>query len=157
MKKKKYVLFLLALSISLILSCKAQKEIEFTQNKAYSLGNEYITFTIKNISNQDLTIIDPLLTKIEYKSNTEWRNVIILYCPCGAPCAPPPEEMIIANNETHHYRWNKNEEWCGAQLNGLKIPETFSKKANPGLYRIKIIYMINNSIRKYKYYQFKID
>jgi len=139
----------------LLASCKTQKIMEFTHKQDYSQGNGKFTFSIKNISNQDITLVDPLLTKIEHKNNSRWRNIRILYCPCGASCPQPPKEKTIKNNEIHQYKWSGIEEWCG-EINSLGMPESMSKTAKSGLYRIKIVYKIGNRNRTSNYYKFKI-
>lgn len=159
MRKKYFGLFLIGF---IIFSCKVQinslnyKDFEITQQSSYFFGKQHLVFSVKNISKQPLTLFDPLLIKIEYKIYSNWKNIRTLYCPCGASCPRPPEEIILQNNEIHQFNWNMVEEWCG-KINKYGIPDTMSSEAKPGIYRLKIGYKLQNTNRISIYYQFEID
>lgn len=150
--------------VVLLFSCKAHKEltknldvdlIEINHESIISMGKSILQFTIRNKTDQNLILVEPSIIRLEYLTNSNWKAVRTLDCPCGAPCVPPRKEVTILPNDTFKLKWNKKEEWCG-ELNEYGIPKTHSKKSNPGEYRLKIYYKnIDNKI-KTKYYSFKL-
>jgi len=152
------------LLLVVLFSCKIQQEttieynqdlIEISHKTVTSKDNSVLRFTIKNKTNQELILLEPLVVRIEQKIGSEWKGIRILNCPCGAPCAPLKKEEIISQNESFKLSWNKKEEWCG-ELNEYGIPKSYSKLSNPGEYRLRINYRINNYIIRTKQYPFKL-
>lgn len=151
--------------LSIVLfSCKIQQEATEKANQdpivishinSISRGKPILIFFIKNITNQELILLEPLVVRIEQKIDLEWRAIKILNCPCGAPCAPLIKEEVISQNESFKLSWNKKEEWCG-ELNDYGIPKSYSKLSEEGEYRLKIKYRINNYITRTKQFTFEL-
>ena len=146
---------LLILIVFTLISCKTQEKLKTSVDnkntespfiidyKKECISGETFYFHIKNNSADTLTILSPVVARIEKMENTEWRRVKILYCPCGANCIAPPKELNLTKDQSHKYSWNLIEAWCGSkQENG--IPETIEHNSEPGLYRIKIEYVFRN-------------
>lgn len=119
-------------------------------------SDEKVIIKFKNVSQQALTIYDPLMIVVEKKlanegTKTQWKQVRWLYCPCGASCPPPPRTIDIAQEQTKTFVWNKIEKWCDAQ------GKTARQKATPGTYRLKLTYKNpKNSEREIHYQEFVI-
>lgn len=150
--------------VILFFSCKVQTEtssnldldpFEISHESTISMGKSIIKFTIRNKTNQNLILIEPSIVRIESLVNSNWKAIRILDCPCGAPCAPPKQQVILSPNESFKLKWNKKEEWCG-KLNDYGIPKTHSKLPDAGKYRLKIYYKTRDNKIKTKLYSFKL-
>ncbi len=161
MKKNSIFIFLLIFIFSS--SCKTQKPVstpykdavEISMKKSYPSG-EKIEIVLNNISGSDLVLYKPSMTEIEKQENGAWKNVRILYCPCGASCPPPADKITIPKAGKHLLNWNQLEKWCGAE-NHAGIPKTESKTVAAGNYRIKIGFMAENKKRQIIYHEFTIQ
>ncbi len=134
-----------------VVSCKTREVVTSEKNeeidsflkiefkKELTSGDTFI-FNVTNNSDDTLTILSPSVAFIEKLESKEWRRVKILYCPCGANCIAPPKEKILSIGQSHNYKWNLKESWCGEkQENG--IPEIIEKEPQEGIYRIKVDYV----------------
>lgn len=154
-------LYLLLIACSLF-SCSPKTTsvnngpLVITHQEADAAAGKVIRFTIKNNTKEGLTIIDPNTVSIQLKDGTDWKNVRILSCPCGAPCARPPSEMTLQPDKSNELTWNKKEEWCEG-LSARGIPNSFSENAVKGTYRIKIRYRQADSMVESGFHQFQID
>ncbi len=148
----------LFLVVMTLISCKTQEITTSVNNKNSDspftinfkqeivIGDTYI-FNITNNSDDTLIILSPSVARIEKFENNEWRRVKILYCPCGANCIAPPKEKNLLKGQSHKYRWNLKESWCGEkQENG--IPETIVKDPLEGIYRIYVDYIFKGKREK---------
>lgn len=145
------------------ISCTTKQEVvntEFSENKQSKLeisieDGETISFAIKNIALESLYLYQPRRLHIEKFNNGTWERLRILQCPCGAPCAKPPEKVQISNQEKYIRTWDKNESWCG-EKNKYGIPETLKAKALNGRYRLRILYGIDSKQRETLYKEFEL-
>jgi hypothetical protein len=114
--------------------------------------SDIATFKIENNSDQKkIYIYHPEEVEIERKTKDGWKQVDILYCPCGASCPPPPEQRVIAPGGTVTKSWNLKSQWCeGTNLHG-QIPETKTQYAGKGSYRFVFRYRLkeNSEIKTY--------
>lgn len=141
-----------------VMSCKTQEITTSVKNKNTDspftidfkkelVSGDIFIFSIKNNSDDTLTILSPSIARIEKFENEIWRRVKIVYCPCGANCIAPPKEKKLSKGQSHNYRWNLKESWCGEkQENG--IPETIVINPQVGIYRILIDYTFKGKTEK---------
>ncbi|NOQ24685.1 MAG: hypothetical protein GQ564_04915 [Bacteroidales bacterium] len=156
---KKILLIFFVITIS----CSAKQEItntEFNENKQSKLEvsieyGETITFTIKNTAPESLYLYQPRKLHIEKFNKGTWDRLRILQCPCGAPCAKPPEKVQILNQEIYVRTWDKYEKWCG-EKNKYGIPETLNAKALKGKYRLRVLYGIDSKQKETIYMEFEL-
>lgn len=149
--------------IFLLAGCTSKQHIANNQTSEKNLTlieisitqGDNLTFIIKNISEESVKIYQPEKLKIEKFIDGSWQKLRILPCPCGAPCARPPEFVDIPSGQSHYFSWNKNESWCGDK-NESGIPETKRVIAEPGKYRIVILYSIENGNQEFFYKEFEI-
>lgn len=153
--------FLLLIACSLF-SCSPKTTsvsngpLVITHQETDAAGGKVIRFTITNNTEEGLTIVDPNTVSIQFKEGADWKNVRILSCPCGAPCARPPSELMLEPDKSNELTWNKKEEWCAGQTD-RGIPNSFSEDAVKGTYRIKIRYKQADSMVESGFHQFQID
>lgn len=120
-------------------------------------ADEKVVIKFKNITEQEITVFDPLIVVVEQKLQTkeegkEWKQMRWLYCPCGASCPPPPDQLAITKGDVKTFVWNKEERWCEG---GMKMK---TLKASAGTYRLKLRYKDPKTNNEETYYQeFKID
>ncbi|NHB67136.1 hypothetical protein [Perlabentimonas gracilis] len=141
----------LLLTITMFWSCSRQQaaktstpqkldpikiEVNFNPDKSAE-------FVITNQSNSLIKIFEHYKLAIEKQDGDNWIPLRILHCPCGAPCARPAEFIVLQQGENLNKKWNLDESWCGDTTN-TSIPETITKPAQPGIYRIGVLYGISN-------------
>lgn len=149
--------------IFLLAGCTSKQHVAITQtseNKSTLIEinitqGENLSFAIKNISDESVKIYQPEKLRIEKFIDSSWVKLRILPCPCGAPCARPPEFINIPSGQSHFYSWDKNESWCGDK-NESGIPETKRMIAESGKYRIAILYSIEEGKQELLYKEFEI-
>jgi hypothetical protein len=154
---------ILLIFIIVIVSCSTKQEIintAFSENKPSKLeisieDGENISFTIKNNTLESLYIYQPRKLHIEKFNNGTWERLRILQCPCGAPCAKPPEKVQILNQEKYIRTWDKYESWCG-EKNEYGIPETLKAKALKGKYRLSVLCGIDSKQKETIYKEFEL-
>lgn len=111
---------------------------EVDVKKVYAV-EEKVVIRFKNISEQDLKIYDPLILVVEQKQDNSaekkaWKRMRWLYCPCGASCPPPPDQLTVAKDQTKTFVWNQLEKWCDKQGKMMKA------QVPKGTYRLRINY-----------------
>ena len=154
---------LLIILFFLIAGCTSKQQVSSIQPREQEptifeisvVESEDILFTIKNISNEQVNIYQPRKLHIEKFNNGTWERLRILQCPCGAPCAKPPEKIKILNQEKYVRTWNKYESWCGEQ-NEFGIPKTLKAKALNGMYRLRVLYGIGSKQKETIYKEFEL-
>lgn len=157
MKKILTIFFVIAISCS---TKQGITNTDFIENKPSKLeisveDGETITFSIKNISSESLYLFQPKKMNIEKFDNGTWERLRILHCPCGAPCAKPPEKVKILNQEKYVRTWDKYENWCG-ERNEYGIPTTLKAKASKGKYRLRVICGIDSKQKETIYKEFEL-
>jgi len=156
----KNAIFILILFVT---GCSTNKNVPETKDRTEDLvvievniaEKENISFIITNTSNKLIYIYQPHRLHIERFENGTWENVRILYCPCGAPCAKPPEKVDILVGGIHTWEWDKYESWCG-EKNEFGIPETIKKMAKNGKYRLRVLYSNSNNEQEVLYKKFEL-
>ena len=140
------------ISLIFLISCVGQKlnqsqtyqeKIVINTPEVVKLG-EVLNIEIKNISNDTITLINPVIKKIEKFENENWRLLRILYCPCGANCQPAIPKIELLSNQNVLLNWNLNESWCIKNEYGEIQSET--QPADTGLYRILLLVDSENKI-----------
>ena len=141
------------LGLTLLLSCQAQKsksqvleanehqrDVQIVAEDTYKQSN-IAEFQVKNITEgEELYVYTPKDLVIEKSINGNWEKLRVLYCPCGASCPPPPEWKKLVPNQSLTISWDLHEEWCEASDPTVRVPETHSRYAGKGLYRIVILF-----------------
>lgn len=111
---------------------------ETEAQRSYPLG-EKVQIALRNISSETLTVLNPMELAIQKEVvEGKWQSLRWLYCPCGASCPPPPEQMAIPVGERQKYTWKPQEEWCEDQAQGRPI--TKKQDVEAGHYRILVQY-----------------
>lgn len=142
--KKIYVLLA---AVFLLMGCKVTEKSAASVNKGQEgplsvhLNSEYesgerIKIEIKNNSNGNIDLMHPKEIVIQKQTETGWKNVPILYCPCGASCPAPPEKIQLTENAGYTMVWDQKTSWC-KESNAL-VPETIEKQVEPGSYRVLV-------------------
>jgi hypothetical protein len=121
-----------------------EQPVSIENKSRFTIGEEVI-FTIKNTQpDQSLKFYHPRELNIEKKTENDWEDVSILYCPCGASCPPPPEYVTIEAGESYKIVWSQKKSWCGEmQENGIR--KYHEEQVKPGKYRIKLNFSINDN------------
>jgi len=114
-----------------------------------------MSFVIVNTSKEPVYIYQPKNIYLEKFDNGSWEHLRILYCPCGAPCAKPPENVEILMDGKYTWTWDKHESWCG-EKNEFGIPETIKKIASNGKYRLRVLYRNSNNQKEVLYKEFEL-
>ena len=109
---------------------------------------------ITNVSNDTLTLINPVIKTIEKLNNGNWTLQRILYCPCGAACQQAIPRMEFIPDQKMKLEWNLNESWCVREKD--EALKTIVREAKPGIYRIKIKYEKQKYQTKVLYKEFEI-
>ena len=154
---------LLIILTLLVVGCATKQQTSSTQiseNKPSIIEinlieGESILFTIKNTTTESVYIYQPQKLHIEKFNNGSWERLKILPCPCGAPCAKPPESVEILSLKDYTWSWDRNESWCGDK-NEMGIPETIKTKVLNGKYRLRILYGINSKQKETIYKEFEL-
>jgi len=152
----------LACALPLVIGCKKSSKTtdkpavnkslwQVDAKKSYG-ADEKVVIKFKNISQQAITVYDPLIIEVEQKlasegSKTQWKKMRWLYCPCGASCPPPPRRLDVDQGQARDFTWNKIEKWCDAQ------GKTAQQKAPKGTYRLKLTYKNPKTSQKEVQYQ----
>ena len=147
----------------IIAGCTTKKQVQETQNsneikdiiEVNILEDEIMSFIVSNNSKEPIYIYQPKNIYLERFDNGSWEHVRILYCPCGAPCAKPPENVEILMDGKHIWTWDKYESWCG-EKNEVGIPETIKKIAGNGKYRLRVLYSNSNNQKEVLYKEFEL-
>jgi hypothetical protein len=135
---------------------KIDDKFELSAQKIYSTG-EKINISIKNISENELTIFRPMEKFFYKKDGEEWKRVNIFYCPCDASCPPPPEKLVLKKDDNmYKISWNQKENSCGEKrINGVR--ETIEKQVGAGTYRVEIKYASTAGKHEKYFYEFQIQ
>ncbi len=145
-------------------SCKTQQNamqtfkisdnIELTAKKVYNQG-EKISISLKNASNDAVSILRPMEKFIYKKEGEQWKRVNIMYCPCDASCPPPPEKQALTKNSNLKIIWDQKEDSCSEErINGVR--KTIEKQVDVGVYRVEINFETPKGEREKYYYEFEI-
>ncbi len=113
-------------------STKGDKNIEIITKNSYSM-KENIDFVIKNKSEANIFILNPLEINIEYFESDKWTKQSILYCPCENSCPNPPQMLEVKKSKSISQKWNQKITWCADRT-------TKEKQATKGKYRLVIKY-----------------
>jgi hypothetical protein len=162
MKNFNTIIFIFSLSILLgacITSSHSTKKAKSpsyltVESKIIYENNERATFKITNESQEEeLFLSHPEEIEIEKQTKSGWKDIKVLYCPCGASCPPPPQWGVLKPQGTRTVSWNLKEQWCeGTSLHG-NIPKTKTKYAGKGNYRFVVRYTLNKDKEKITYYK----
>ena len=134
---------------------KIDEKFELSAKKVYPVG-EKISISIKNISENELTIFRPMEKFFYKKEGEEWKRVNIFYCPCDASCPPPPEKLVLKGDNKYKISWDQKEDSCGEKrINGVR--ETIEKQVSVGTYRVEIKYASTTGKHKKYFYEFQIQ
>ncbi len=130
------------------------KEISFVNLKKQFHKGEEINLVFENNLESSITIFNPQRILIEKNIDNKWDKVKILYCPCGASCPQPPEQLVLMPSQKHIFYWNQNENWCGEYIAKF-VQKTETKFAGYGKYRMRIYCKIeeNKIVDLYKYFE----
>jgi hypothetical protein len=74
--------------------------------------DDKVSFELKNISNVEIDVLNPLVLKISKKQGDEWKEVNYPYCPCMRSCPNPPDMFRINPDGEHNLSWDKTEITC---------------------------------------------
>ncbi len=112
------------------------------------------TFRITNKSEQkQVYLFHPEEIEIEKQTKEGWKQVEILYCPCGASCPPPPEWSVLNPQSSETVTWNLKKQWCGGTSLHGNIPKTKTKYAGKGNYRFVVRYTLDKDKKTKTYYK----
>jgi hypothetical protein len=147
----------------IIAGCTAKKQVQEIKGvnenlsliKIIVIEDESISFVVTNSSTDSIYIYQPKQINIEKLIDNSWVKLRILYCPCGAPCAKPPEKIGIINGGEYTMTWDKNESWCG-EKNEVGIPETIKERVSNGKYRLRVLYSNSNNQKEVLYKEFEL-
>ena len=130
-------------------------EVVTIQSKSEYQQGDPVNFMVQNNHPEmTLKLYHPLELTIEKKSENDWEQVKILYCPCGASCPPPPEYREVKPKQAYQLAWDQKTSWCGEmQDNGIK--KYHEKLVTPGEYRLVLQYQFENELKTI-YKRFKI-
>ena len=164
---KNYFLFI----VLIVVGCTAQKDLR-TNNPSVStdsvsdditirisnlkIDDENIEFNVFNNLNKDVFIHQPKEIKIEKFQDGKWILLKILRCPCGAPCARPPENIKVLSGGHYDVFWDKKQGWCVQDDNNI-VPKTIYENVDIGKYRIKILYGLSPLEFKVLFKEFEIN
>lgn len=126
---------------------KSTWEVEV--KKTYTT-EEKVIIKFKNIAEKEIIVYDPLIVRVEQKvagEETQWKVMRWLYCPCGASCPPPPNQLGITQGQVKTFVWNKEEKWCKGGMKTEKL------KAPKGTYRLRMRYKNPKTNEREVYYQ----
>ncbi|WP_370086750.1 hypothetical protein [Ekhidna sp.] len=99
-----------------------------------------VTIKFKNITDQEIEILNPMEKKIEIWQEGQWNKIGVLYCDCGGPpCPAPPEVRLVEPKGGFVFSWDRNEEKCLA-TDSVKVTE--KKKVEAGEYRALYSYRL---------------
>ena len=161
----KKIFFYLLLAILSLNACKTTKTETGNKNKEtnyiiidlekqYSL-NEKILVTIKNSSNNEVILLTPSLKHFQKYTDSGWKAVRVLNCPCDAPCRMPPEKKVLFSKQEIKLNWDQKESYCGKMTN-THIRETIYEYVKKGKYRF-VVTIKNNNETKQIYKEFSIN
>lgn len=114
---------LIFLSVTAILiSCNPESQLNKEREDSSRLGVRVIigekykpgspvVFIIENTADTLRYIMEPSRLEIQREIDSNWYDLRILHCPCGAPCAPPRYVPIEPYQEID-ISWNQKESWC---------------------------------------------
>lgn len=138
-KMKEYILALLIIIGGCKSTQKTSKSIENKQAEIeIAISDVEIAFNIKNISEEEFSILNPRKLSMQKFEDSNWQNLKILICPCDAPCNAPEEIGVVKPGSAYMIVWNKKESWCGKRTeHGVR--ETVETIASSGKYRFTIM------------------
>lgn len=147
----------------LIAGCTSKKQVSDTQTTSKNssiievniIEDKNISFEVDNNSMETMYIYQPKKIYLERFDNGSWVHLRILSCPCGAPCARPPEKVEIQKDGKYTWKWDRYESWCG-EKNEAGIPETIRKAANKGKFRLRVLYRISDNQKEVLYKEFEL-
>lgn len=107
-----------------------------------SVNSSEIRILLKNTTDSQLLLHNPLEKRIERKNGDEWEKVSVLYCDCGVSCAPPPEVLQLESGGTYTFEWDRNIEKC---VEANKQLMTERSQAQTGSYLAVFYYSIQGT------------
>lgn len=153
------------LFLAFLLSCAApKKQVENSENKLSSnidvvienkKDNDIFSFIVQNKTNGKVFIHNHSQVHIERLDNGNWVKLRTLNCPCGAPCAKPFEFIEIPKAGDFTFKWDRMESWCGEKTS-YGIPETLKLAALSGLYRIMVVFSVDQKNTEVFYKEFNV-
>jgi len=98
----------------------------------YKLG-EAVVIIIENDSDTMAYLFQPNYFTIQRLIDTNWVDLRIIPCPCGAPCAPPGYQPLEPYQDVDIH-WDQRESWCDHSKED-PLEQLERKEVRPGRYR----------------------
>lgn len=90
----------------------AEIEEQAIQVMERSINPNQIRILLKNTTDSQLLLHNPLEKQIKRKNGDRWERISVLYCDCGVPCAPPPQVLQVESGGTFIFEWDGQTENC---------------------------------------------
>ncbi|MDD2550091.1 MAG: hypothetical protein PHD00_08365 [Bacteroidales bacterium] len=139
-----------------VLHAPEPKNLEKLNVEVNFLPHNTIDFVITNQSDETVKIFQHYKLQIEKQNGEDWVPLRILHCPCGAPCAKPPEYIELLAGKQYTKSWDMKESWCGEEEIQKFIPETITIPIGPGVYRIAILHSFSDKDNCLVYKEFNV-
>jgi hypothetical protein len=98
----------------------------------YKLG-EAVVIILENDSDTMAYLFQPNYITIQRLVDSNWVDLRVIPCPCGAPCAPPGYQALEPY-QIMDIQWDQRESWCDFTKND-SLGQLIRNEVRPGNFR----------------------
>ena len=111
--------------------------IKVISRPSYQHG-EMVIMSVENQVDTLRYIFQPTHLNIQKRiGDSTWKDLQVIDCPCGAPCAPPRYQELIPYEQLDLH-WDQRESWCDNSEPEIS-KQMKTAEVTPGVYRMVIV------------------